>query len=636
MNHRVHWTLAALTLVCLLASASFLVDVGGGQPDPVAFDDTIEMGLTGTEAIDTDSADYAVPKAQVFYSQYRYVTGYQMIGSLVTELERPGHERQFGRPLTVYVTDFSGASVTLTDEGYLRRNATTDEWVLASEAVFVVESRARTPGGPAVVPFSHREDAATFAEEHGGELRDWAAVRTMDFGTVQVTRGSMRDRIDDRTAWADATTTEARSLLDRPVSVVVGENAPTLAAAVEQAPSNTTVRVPEGTYETNQTVSKPITIRGAGDATQLRGGNGTVLDVRAERVAIADLRVPGVGEMIVPESVPTDRNGTYTQLNFAYGDAGLVFDRANGSYVHDVGIDTNASGIIIRNSDDVVVEGLDVRGTETVREGLMGVLGVDSRIVVQQSTFVGGRDGVYTHLGDGSVIRDNRIRSLRYGVHEMYTNDALVENNTVHDASTGVIVMTEPAGNVLVDNHVRTSQRGISVTGASSYVAGNVFLDNDEGLAVLSEQSLYERNTIVDNEVGIVSSSLLPTNEIVRNDVVANDVPARVQLGTLRIWSDAEGGNYWGPVPGVDRDGDGIVDRSYHVTGTVDSRVGRTAGASVLAQSPATMARRTVRDTLPGLQATGAVDARPLAGPVRPDVLATVNRTDGGVAGGDR
>jgi nitrous oxidase accessory protein NosD/nitrous oxide reductase accessory protein NosL len=634
MKRRAHLVLSVLLALLAVSSAAFVVDTDA-TPDPVPFEDTIKLGMTGTESTRARTAGYAVPRAEVFYSGYRYVVGYRTIGSLVAERQRAGHDRQFGRPLATYVTDFSGTDPTLTPEGYVELGSDVDRWVPASAARFVVDSPARTTAGPAVLPFSDPGDAEAFADRYGGEVRGWATVRSTEFDAVGVLRERMRGAVAERSAWADRTVADARRLLDRPVSVVVGRDAPTLRAAVERAPPNTTVRVPAGTYEANLTVGKPLTIRGAGPGTHLRGdGEGSVVGVRSPDVAVADLRITGVGNVTSPEEVPVNESGWdyAVQLGYAYGDAGIEFERANGSYVRDVVVDTPANGVLLRYSDRAVVENLTVYGGPTWREGFMGVMDMASRIVVQDSTFVGGRDGVYTHLADGIVVRDSEMRDLRFGVHEMYTDDALLSNNTVHNAEVGLIVMTDPDGNALVDNDVRGSRSGVSVSGGESYVARNVVADNRFGLVLLSDQSLYEYNAVVRNEVGLRSSQLLPTDTVVANDVVANDRPARASLGPLRVWSGADGGNFWGSAPGVDADGDGTIDRAYRPTGTVDAMAGRVAGADGLARSPAVAAQRTVRSLVPGLRSTGVVDDRPLARPVRPDVLSRLNVT---VPGGE-
>jgi nitrous oxidase accessory protein NosD len=442
----------------------------------------------------------------------------------------------------------------------------------------------------------------------------------------------MQRAVAERHAWADRTVADARTLLDRPTSVVVGRDAPTLAAAVERAPPNTTVRLPAGTYDGNVTVRKPLTVRGAGNATHLRGdGNGSVLRVRAERVAVADLRITGVGNRSrTPDAPGNESEWDYrVKLGYAYGDAGVEFEDGNGSYVRDVRIETPANGVLFRWSDDAVVENVTVHGSEEWQDGFMGVMDMVSRIVVQDSTFVGGRDGVYTHRADGLVVRNNTMRDARFGVHEMYTSDALVADNDVSGMYIGVVVMTRPRANAIVGNHVRDSDYGLSVAGSGSYVAGNVLVENGYGMTVASRQSLYERNVLLRNEVGARAGTILPTNRVVANDFVANDRHAVALLGPLRIWTDEGTGNYWAGAPGHDRDGDGTLDRPFHATGPVDARAADVVGARTLAHSPALGALRALQGSLPGLRATGVVDTAPRTTPVRPDTVGRLtNGTD--------
>ncbi len=631
------WVLAALVTLLGVASLSFAVDVSGDtQPEPVRFAETVEVGMTGAETVRAENRGLAIPRAEVFYSQYRYVVGYYGVSTLVDDLGRPGHEKQFGRPMTVWVSDFSPEQVTLTDSSMLNvTTGTVDTWVLAGEAHFVVESRARTPSGPAVVPFSDRADAVAFADRYGGEVRRWEGVRELSFGGIERDRQAFRDAIEERSAWANGTVDGARRLLDRPVSVVVGEDAPTVEAAVAEAPANTTVYVPPGTYRANVTIDRPITLRGAGNATHLRGpGNGTVVTALAPGVAVAELSITGVGNTTSTESVPGNRSGwDYSvEMGYGFGDAGVTLAGAPGSYVRNVRVETPANGVLVRWSNHSVVENATVYGSEFWADGFMGVMTMESRVVVQDSTFVGGRDGVYTHVADGSVIRDNRMEALRFGVHEMYTSDALVANNTVRRSNVGVFVMTRPEGNLVVGNDVRACRSGINVAGSASYAADNVLVDNTYGLQFVSWRSLYEHNVVAHNDVGVDSGTLIPTNRVTKNDVAGNDRPALATLGPLRVWA----GNYWAGAPGRDADGDGALDRPYHPTGPVDGRVHRTAGAPTLARSPAVGVQRLLSDALPGLRPTGVIDVAPRTRPVSPGRLAAVNVSSAGRVGGER
>lgn len=619
----------ALLVVLALLSASLAVPASGGADrDPVAFEDTFDLGLTGTTVQAVRERGLSVPRVQAFYSGYEYVVGYWGLTAFASEHARTGHDRQFGHAVAVYVTDFAGANVSLTDDGYLQATRHV-AFVPADDTHVVVGSDARVPDGGAVaVPFSERSAAAAFADEYGGEVVPWRDATDRLADDDRLSRDRFERRVDARSAWANDTVADAGALRDRPTSVVVGEDAPTLAAALDAAPPNTTVELPPGTYDTDGvTVSKPVTVAGAGaDATTVRGdGNGSVVDVDADRVGLVDLRIDGVGDVGSRRSqlnaseldVSWSEN---VELAYGRGDAAVRLFGANESLVADVRVETPSSGVIAVDSRATVVRGLDLNGTETPSDGFMGVVAMYEPVVVENSTFAGGRDGVYTHRADGVVVRNNRMREGRFGVHEMYTDDALVRNNTVRDANAGVIVMTRPTGNLVVGNDVRRSETGVSTAGSDSYFARNVVADNGYGVAVLGLRSLLAENTVVGNDVGLRGEASLPTNLVTRNDVVDNGRPVMSRLGSLRVWTVGDTGNYWGPLPGsADA---GTYDRTFRATGGVDGHIHDAPGAYTLARSPATSLLRAVQGSVPGLRSTGIVDTAPLTAPERPGTLA--------------
>jgi nitrous oxidase accessory protein NosD len=633
--------LAGLAVVAVVLSGSFVmpVDVGTDRT-PVPFEDTVTLGMRSAVIQHTRAEQTTLPKVEVYYSGYEYVVGYYGVESYVTERQRTGHERQFGRPIEVFVSDFTDTGASVSEAGYLTVDGgRAPEFVPARETFVVVGSQARTPGGPVAVPFAERPAAASFAAAHGGEVVPWTAVGDRLGPDRRLDRERFERAVDDRSGWADASVRETRSLRTRPVSVVVGEDAPTLGAAVAAAPPNTTVRLPPGTHHTEGvTVSKPVTVTGAGPATHLRGdGNGTVLRVNASRVAVTDLHVDGVGAVgsrSTPENVSEESSGWSQKIELAYGrgDAAIAMSGANGSLIEGVDVDTPSNGIIVRRSAGVVVRDLTLTGTAEPMEGFMGVVAMYDPVVVEDSRFVGGRDAVYTHRADGVVVRDNRMADGRFGIHEMYTSRGLFRNNTVRGESIGIVLMTRPADNLVVENDVRGSAIGLASAGAESYYARNVLVGNERGLDISGSRSLYTHNTVVGNDVGIRGSALLPTNHVTANDVVDNGRAVESNVGPLRVWTVEEAGNYWGPMPDQPR-GEHYA-RPYRPTGPIDSRLHDTPGARTLARAPAVGLVRALQGTVPGLRATGVVDTAPRTRPARPAVLAAArgNATAGGAS----
>ncbi|QZX99079.1 NosD domain-containing protein [Halobaculum rubrum] len=622
----------AVALSALVLGSSFAVPIGAGNSvDPVPFDDTVSLGMTSTTLRAADADGVTLPKVEAFYAEYEYVIGYYGIESYLAEHRRTGHDRQFGQPLAVFVTDYAGTNVSLTDRGYPVVDAD-PSFVRAEDTYVVVGSDARTATGSLAMPFSDRGTASSFAERYGGEVVPWERVDEAVDASSPITRERYEATVDERTQWADRAVDAARSLRDRPVSVTVGEEEPTLRAALAAAPPNTTIRLPPGEYAVDEVaVNTSVTISGAGAATHIRGdGNGSVLHVNASRVAVTDLRISGVGSVGSPERSVNASSDWSSSVELAYGrgDAAIRLDGADGALVENVVIDTPASGVITRAADGAVVRNITLRGAATPDEGFMGVVAMYEPIVVENSSFTGGRDAVYTHRAHGTVVRHNELADGRFGVHLMYTSRTLVANNEIRNESVGVIIMTRPTGNLVVGNHVSATRTGISTVGSDSYYAENVLTDNKWGMTVSGTGSLYTRNTIVDNTYGLRGSSLLPTNHVTHNDVIGNDHPVDSDLGALRVWTVADEGNYWGALPGEDRDGDGALDRPYRPTGPIDGRLHSTPGAWTLARSPAVTLTRGLGSSVPGLRATGVVDTAPLTAPVRPAAI-TAARTNG-------
>jgi nitrous oxidase accessory protein NosD/nitrous oxide reductase accessory protein NosL len=627
----VRYAAIVVALALLLTASGFAAGPAGeSQFSPVPFDRALATGMTGVDVDQASAQGYAIPKGEVFYSQYEYVVGYYGIESLVAGLGAERTTEQFGQPLATFVTDLDGTDPSLTEEGYITLNNTLAEgWIQAEDALFVVDSGARTPAGETVVSFGSRETATRFADEYGGEVVDWETLTARQRAEPATDSADAGPIIRDRQAWADDAVETAVGNRGRPVSVVVGENASSLEAAVEKAPAGTAIEIPPGRYEVNVTVNKTLTIRGAGANTVLDGGgNGSVLTVRAPDAVVRSLRITGVGDVGIRRSESEGEAwDERIRLIYGRGDAGIRLADAPRSLVEDVTIETPTNGVVALNSSNTAIRNVTVDGAETWQEGFMGILAMYSRVVVEDSTVEGGRDGVYTHYSDGIVVRDNRMSGLRYGVHEMYTSDILVANNTVREANTGIILMTRPAGNVLADNDIRDSDLGIATVGAASYITGNVIADNEVGVSMSTSRSVYTRNTVVRNGVGLRSATLLPTNRVAGNDVVANDRPVKVGRGTLKIWATDGRGNYWGRVPGLDRDGDGVVDRSFRPASGVDTAARPSGAGYALAHSPTVGALRQFQGAVPGLRQSGIVDPAPLTDPIRPDTLAELNVT---------
>jgi len=614
---------AAACSILLLTTAvgAFAVDLGSARPDPVPYADTVKLGFTAEAEQAAEQEGATVPRVEIFYSQYRYVVGYAGVAQAISALDEPGREQQFGYPLSVYASDYSGRSPRC--EGGTLTTATNPDWVSVTDAQFVVGSRATLAGESVVVPFSDASDAAAYAESCGGRVVDWAALRRNPPAVPSV--GGVQSDVDDRRARADRQAADAATLLDRDVSVVVGRDAPTVQAAVAAAPPNTTVVVPAGTYAGNVTIQKPLTLRGA-NATIDGGGEGTVIDVQADDVAVTGVTIRGVGNATraANASVSGDWDAPI-QRGYGGGDAGVAAVNVSGTYVRNVSIHTPANGVLLRRAPGAVVSDLRVDGSEEWLDGFMGVIAMNEPVVVQDSRVEGGRDGVYLHRAHGTVVRNNTFLNQRFGVHLMYTSETLIADNVARgQIGSGVVVMTRPTENAIVGNDVRHANGGIFVGGSRSYVARNVVVDAGRGMVTYATQSRYEHNVLYENEVGFAASTVVPSNHVVHNDFVGNDRHATAGPGPLRIFTEDGRGNYWDGAYDMrlGADDSPTLGRSYSPTDDLDRRLHRTDAAVTLSAAPTVRGLRAFRGTTPGFRRASIIDLAPLRRPANPELLA--------------
>lgn len=198
-------------------------------------------------------------------------------------------------------------------------------------------------------------------------------------------------------------------------------------------------------------------------------------------------------------------------------------DRRTGLVVDDVTVEANASGLLLREGSHAVVRDLRVDGADSWQDGFMGIAGMGSRVTVTDSAFEGGRDGIYLHRADGSVVRNSTFTDNRYGTHLMYTGDALIADNAFrNELFGGITVMTRPSGNAIVGNDVRNSSAGVQASGTRTYVGYNTLVGNELGFSTSSRGSLYERNVAANNELGARATTVVPSSRIVANDFVGN------------------------------------------------------------------------------------------------------------------
>ena len=620
-RRRTLWV-ALFVLVAVVPLALFGIPVDSAAPDPVHFEDTRAIGVASAEELAADDPA-AIPRVQVFYSQYQYVVGYYGLSTALAAIDEPATQQQYGHPLVTYVTDYSNTAPSIGGDGRIETERL-PAWTAASDAVFVVDSGATTPVGEAIVPFSSRNDATAFADATDGRVVSWTTLGEQSFETAD--GAVVRDRVAEQRADADVWVADRAELLDRERSVTVEPDAD-LQAAIDDAPNGTLVTVAPGRYSGPLEIDRPITLRGPG-ATIVGDGAGSVIHVTADRVGIQGLTVTGVGNQTRnPDAVAGDTWDANIELGYGHGDAAIKATGANETLIADVTVPhTPANGVLLRRSPGGVVTNLSVAGPDDWHDGFMGVIAMYSPTVIEDSAVTDGRDGVYLHRSDGTVIRNNTFRENRYGVHLMYSSETLVADNRMAGQEYGgITVMTDPTRTAIVGNLVRNTATGISTSGSNAYIAHNGVTDSRIGITTTAINSLYEHNVVRNNNQGMRTGSVVATSEVTGNDFIDNDRHAGASAGPLRIWR----GNHWEDA--LATPSGRTAERAYSPTDPVDGQRHRSMARRTVAASPVYQGLRELTGASPGLRSGSILDPDPVEASQNQDLVETTEtlHTDG-------
>lgn len=335
---------------------------------------------------------------------------------------------------------------------------------------------------------------------------------------------------------------------------------PPLQLYVALTPPGEVLRPDPGEYAGPVVIDKPITIDGRGEVTVDNGGEGTVIEVRADGTVLRGLHLTGSGH-------------SHNDV-----DAGVLVE-ADDTVIEDNTMDDVLFGVHIKGGNRNTVRGNTISSkpnTPSLRgDGVRMWYGRDN--VIEGNTFNAVRDLVITN-SPNNRLADNTITDSQVGIQFVYSPDNLVRGNTFSDNLTGLVVLY--SDNVLIKEnrleHMRgASGRALAIKESSQVVMeGNEVIDCTIGLAANdpthpenvfhARNNRFAYNNIAMYFYGETGGHVLEGNRFDNNLVnVAVSAPMAARHNTWR-------GNYWDTYQGFDRNGDGVGDVPHEVYAFAD------------------------------------------------------------------
>jgi nitrous oxidase accessory protein len=379
-------------------------------------------------------------------------------------------------------------------------------------------------------------------------------------------------------------------------------------ALVDAARAGDRIVVPAGTYDGDLLIDKPITLVGMGRPVLLGSGSGSVVRVRANGVTIEGFDVDG------------RRGGDLGR------DTAGIHVAASHVTIRDCHVREALFGIYLRESDDAVVERSTIVGIPDRPPGEVGS-GIhvwnSQRYHLTGNEIVGTRDGMYIQSSSHGIVRGNRARELRYGLHYMFSDDNLFEDNSFETGAAGTALMYSKRITFRRNRFLRNrgfASVGLLLKACDEVVAeDNLIADNARGIFLEgSYQNTFRRNIVAMSDVAVIIYDSSGGNVFEDNAFVGNLTP----LSLVGRRTDTRfAGNYWSDHGEPDLDGDGIAERPYRLSNVFDHLRGNLTAADLFAQGLAARALGAAERAFPVLDAVPVVDERPLARmPRLPDV----------------
>jgi nitrous oxidase accessory protein NosD len=299
-------------------------------------------------------------------------------------------------------------------------------------------------------------------------------------------------------------------------AIVVPVDYPTIQAAIDNAPSGSTIYVKNGVYKELLTINKPLSLIGENNQNTIIQGYTQVplttitIQIQADNVAISNFMINGYTTCIqISQEFSSCKISQNVIQNYTF--YGIVAQGGNNQLIsHNtiIGKNNSAQGIYLGSSNSNIIE-------NSITNNLVGVIAQSSNVII-----------------NGNIINSNGYTS-----EELYAK--------------GGLLLRLPGPYYVFDNNITGNQgAGINFEGCNNTLVHNNYLsENEVGICLLnyiyinstvgSKITVYQNNFVNNEEQAIVSKDWLGYGSPL-------DIDAHAVNGTdIVSWDNGTTGNYW-------------------------------------------------------------------------------------------
>lgn len=362
-------------------------------------------------------------------------------------------------------------------------------------------------------------------------------------------------------------------LLGKTIKVCNSCEIKTIKKGIVIATALDTVLVKKGKYnEFNIVIDKPLTLLGENYPIidgELKGG---IIKVISDNVTVDGLFIINVG---------TSYTEDYAAVRVVKSKNFLIQNLVLEKLFFGIYLEKSRDGRVFHNKiiGDAVEEYNSGNGIQ---------LWYSQNIDIENNIITHVRDGIYLEFANDCRIKNNiSSNNLRYGLHFMFSNNDLYENNTFENNGAGVAVMfskkIKMLNNTFKENWGAASYGLLLKEINDAEITGNIFKENTIGINIEGSNRIkYTKNSFVKNGWAIKVRGACYANIFSNNNFMYNsfDVSYNSKLNDNKFDK-----NYWSGYTGYDLDKNGVGDVPYRPVKLFSYIVNRTPETIILMRS---------------------------------------------------
>jgi len=343
--------------------------------------------------------------------------------------------------------------------------------------------------------------------------------------------------------------------------------------AIDSAVPGDTIFVKKGVYtEFDITIKKPLTLIGFDHPIIDAQEKGFIFDVTADSVTITGFKLINVGKSYIKD---------YSAIHVFKVDHFTIKNNIFENPFFAIHIEKSKNGLIANNT-------IIGNAVEEHNSGNGIHLWHTSRVEVIDNKIEQMRDGIYFEFVKNSLVKGNESRyNIRYGLHFMFSNDDVYEDNLFEKNGAGVAVMFSKK--IYMRNNIFRLNWGTASYGLllkeiyDADIIDNLFEQNTIGVnAEGSNRVMYEKNNFSNNGWAIRFLGACYGNKLHQNNFMHNAFDISYNGSINGNLFDK---NYWSEYTGYDLDKNNIGDIPYRPVKLFSYIVNRTPEAIILLRS---------------------------------------------------